>query len=491
MLIEFDHAEIQVASGPTTSRMSDNIRKCYLIRRVLRSSICHLLIVCAIFCIIVLTQPKTTRQYINFRVVKSHTILKRHTKHGQGHKHGTGQGHKPHVQDIKHVHLPHVNNKEPVHQFQDYNTKDVVTMHNVCIELDTEKPSTVKNSKRGSLKRVYPRKQLVSYGNTKAGVKHILAGSSSHDKHPTESWTVHLRTGNISKSAHLVKKHVAYFIHTKDSSLFLNFWKNLYSGLFSVIRKTKRLNSNSTNVIFTKHNLNRMVLFKNMYMTLNVHPIPSVFHSSNKNICYKHAVFGIIKNTQWKDPADHLLHYLGIDKKKCKVRTVTILQSSSLKQIVNTESIKRKLTDAQSLHVQVVVITKVTVNKLLEILSCSDVLITSQVLGQPWIAFLRPSSIVLEVLWPPDMAILQNLNKNHDLKLKVQTLSKKEIQPQVNREAYSKACKKGHQLDNITKEAILKSTSKTGLLCSNVYNFANVFVQPNAILKRIQNALHP
>ena len=129
------------------------------------------------------------------------------------------------------------------HQFKDYNTKHVTTLHNLCIETD---PSGKKIDIAAKVK--VNTKILAVYSSTNDTVESIKVAHSRFKPHDGR-YEIHYHKENRPEHYRYIEDYPAYFTSLSCPSNLHHFWQDSSEGLYRLLKLTNRLGSKVPNQV--------------------------------------------------------------------------------------------------------------------------------------------------------------------------------------------------------------------------------------------------
>lgn len=144
--------------------------------------------------------------------------------------------------------------KDPSHRFHPFMMKGVLILHNVCIQPDPKrrKVEVQKRLKLGTHLNM-SRNVLVAYNAKRTTTQVHKVGAHSNVR--VRDWEIMYKTGSPPKGVTVIDSHDAYFMTTScDGNLWL-FFEDSLRGLYSVVKRTNRLESKEKNTVYYREPL--------------------------------------------------------------------------------------------------------------------------------------------------------------------------------------------------------------------------------------------
>ena len=117
-------------------------------------------------------------------------------------------------------------------------------------------------------------------------------------------------------------------------------------------------------------------------------------------ICYRSAVFSSeLFLTEAKEAIDYFKMSLNIRDDVCEPKTVTIINRSTYRKILNAEKLQ-KIAEELGYITKVVYMEKLTLKEQAQLIHCTNVLVGVTGAGLQWAYFMKDNSAVFEIAWP-------------------------------------------------------------------------------------------
>ena len=135
------------------------------------------------------------------------------------------------------------------HQFKEYKSRGIVTLHNLCIEND---PSEEQIKVADNV--TVTKKILVVYSSTRESVKTIKVART--ENRPNDGhYRIHYHKGNRSEHFRYIEDYPGYFTTPSCTANLHHFWADSTEGLYKILKFTNRLGSKIPNQVRNVDNI--------------------------------------------------------------------------------------------------------------------------------------------------------------------------------------------------------------------------------------------
>ena len=218
---------------------------------------------------------------------------------------------------------------------------------------------------------------------------------------------------------YVIRNETAYFLgksaHPNEPYNFFHFTKQIYFPLYWLIRSTNQLHGESKNIVFYPspyamceedkriiyHNPDKFKTFRDLLFIRNKLELSASLDKPQPDkVCYKNAVFS---NIHFLDKAKEAIAYvkysLDVSDRPCKPKTLTIINRSSYRTILNADQLLKIAKDL-GYNAKVVYMEKLTIKEQAQLIHCTNILVGVAGAGLQWGYFMKDNSTVFEIAWP-------------------------------------------------------------------------------------------
>ena len=223
----------------------------------------------------------------------------------------------------------------------------------------------------------------------------------------------------LPKDHVIIRNQTAYFLgrngRPREPYNFFHFTKQIFFPLYHLIKSTNQLQEGAQNIIFyagpyalcerdkrvVYFNVDKYKYFRDLlYIKNKVELSAYVDRPDPDKICYENAVFsGNFFLHKAVNAIDFFKNSLDIRDDVCQPKTLTIIDRSTYRRILNTKEIKTIAEDL-GYHVTIAVMEKLTLKQQAQLIHCTDVLVGVTGAGLQWAYFMKNHSTVFEIAWP-------------------------------------------------------------------------------------------
>ena len=217
----------------------------------------------------------------------------------------------------------------------------------------------------------------------------------------------------------IISNQTAYFLgrtgHPHEPYNFFHFTKQIFFPLYWLIKSTNQLQEGAQNIVFYQGPLaiceqNKRVIYYNLdgyqhfrdilYVKNNLELSAYVDRPDPDKVCYENAVFSKLHFLdKAREAIDYFKSSLDVRDDVCQAKTLTIINRSLYRQILNAEDMK-KIAEDLGYNAKIVQMEKLTLKEQAQLIHCTDVLVGVAGAGLQWAYFMKNHSSVFEIAWP-------------------------------------------------------------------------------------------